>query len=412
MIAFIDEPYPQTPVGQRLMLVAESDQFFQTGFKYVFRIPELDADFYIQPNPSNVGMLDLAPIIRDILKHDKLANTIGVDEEPASVFCTEKIECREGWLVDGVFTTEEGDKPAETGPMCFWLANYEVTDGYKPDPSVRYGLCEEEKQYLLSERYNETHKWITASGPFIDKSNDVFIPTQDISWGIMYTHEFNSALNGCATDIKVQVRDSSHALISTHLMTLTTDGGINVDAFGIYPENLRNAGVDLTDWAYYRVRAVGDHEEPFSRSYVFYLVDTPCDTPTVRLQWANTVGGVDYFDFTRSKELTFDYERKRFQKVIGTYANPTFTFNPYDRGITERPVIANKGLQINSDWIRSGEFTLLQTLVLSNDVYIIQPDGTQIPVVVEDTSYICRDERAGRLFNLSLKLRYSQAVGL
>ena len=411
MISFIDEPYDQTPVGQRLIFVAQSDNYLQTGFKYVFYVGEIDSYFYIQPNPSGVGMLDLAPIVRDILKHVKLANQIDVEKESESVFYTKYVECYEGWLVAGVFTLN-AIKPARSESKYFWLANYEVTDGYKPDPRVRYGMCEEEKQYLLSERYNETHKWINANPSYTNVNKDIFIPTQDISWGIMYTHEFNSALNGCATDIKVQVRDSSHAIVSDHLMTLTTDGGINVDAFGIYPENLRANGFDLTDWAYYRVTALGDHEEPFSRSYVFYLVNTPCDTPTLRLQWANTVGGVDYFDFTRKKELTFDYERKRYQKVIGTYADSSFTFNTYDRGITERPVIATKGLQINSDWISAGEFTLLQTLILSNDVYIVNTDGSQIPVVVEDTNYICRDERSGRLWNLSIKLRYSQAVGL
>lgn len=410
MIGIIDQPYNQTPVGQRLMVIAQSDQYMQNGFKYVFRIPELDANFYIQPNPSGVGMLDLAPIIRDTLKHVKLASQIGVQAEPESVFCTEQIECREGWLVDGVFTLSDV-KPAKTDQMCFWLANYEVTDGYKPDPRVRYGLCEEFPNYMLSERYHDTHIWPYAAQHLTNASQDVFIPTQDVSWGIMYTHEFNSSLNSCATTIKVQVFNEIDDVISTTFMSLT-DGGMSVDAFGIYPENLRGNGIEIEGWLYYKVTAVDEEQAPLSRTYVFYLVDTPCDTPTIRLQWANTVGGVDYFDFTRKSELTYDYERKRYQKVIGTYGDYSFNFNPYDRGVTERPVIANKGLQINSNWITAGEFTLLQTLILSNDVYIVQTDGSQIPVVVEDTSYICRDERAGRLWNLSLKLRYSQAVGL
>jgi hypothetical protein len=410
MISIIDEPYGQTPVGQRLMVVAQSDQYFQNGFKYVFRIPELDADFYIQPNPQGVGMLDLAPIIRDTLKHVKLANQVGVAAESESVFCTEFITCREGWLVDGVFTLS-GEKPAKTDSMCFWLANYEVTDGYKPDPSVRYNVCDT-NNYLLSERYHDTHVWQYAAQHLTNASQDVFVPTQDVSWGIMYTHEFDSVLNSCATHIKVRVYDAADSLVSSELLLLSADGGKYVDAFGIYPENLREYGLDMTDWLYYRFQAVSAEGESLSRSYVFYRVDTPCDTPTIRLQWANTVGGVDYFDFTRKSELTYDYERKRYQKVIGTYGDYSFNFNTYDRGVTERPVIATKGLQINSNWITAGEFTLLQTLILSNDVYIVQTDGSQIPVVVEDTSYICRDERAGRLWNLSLKLRYSQAVGL
>ena len=79
--------------------------------------------------------------------------------------------------------------------------------------------------------------------------------------------------------------------------------------------------------------------------------------------WTNTCGGVDYFNFTKRSELSYNYERKQYQKVIGDYNSTTFGFNTYDRGVTDRYVNTTKGLVINSDWLSVGEFEFLQTLL-------------------------------------------------
>jgi hypothetical protein len=146
--------------------------------------------------------------------------------------------------------------------------------------------------------------------------------------------------------------------------------------------------------------------------YCFYLVPDDCRFDNVRLGWTNTCGGIDYFNFTKKSELSYNYDRKQYQKVVGSYNTASFTFNASDRGTTDRYVTTTKGLQINSDWVSVGEFELLQTLCRSNDVFIINDDGTMTPVLVDTQNFVIKDERYSKLYNVTLNLKYSQPVGL
>jgi hypothetical protein len=122
---------------------------------------------------------------------------------------------------------------------------------------------------------------------------------------------------------------------------------------------------------------------------------------------------VDYFNFTKKSELSYNYDRKQYQKVIGDYNKEIFGFSTWDRGITDRYVTTTKGLQINSDWISVGEFQLLQTLCRSNDVFIIGDDDTTMtPVLVDNQNFVIKDERYSKVYNVTLNLKYSQPVGL
>jgi len=409
-ITIEDQPYQYTPVGQRLMLVASSDNVANAGFRFVFDFGSFQVN--VQPNASNKGMLDLAPIFREQLQHDAGASNEGINHEYSSVAfisCTIK----EGWLVDGVFTVS-GSGMADIDDVYAFLAEYQVSDGYKPNPNGRYGLNGINK-YLLSERTTDTHKWSEA--PARGLSNDwVYIPTRLSDYGQLYSVSNNGILvDSDATDLFVSTYDNSNALIESTNYTLFTDNN-SVSRLGAYPQNLIIDGADFTNVKYYTIQAGTPIAlpiyTPYSRVYCFYIVADDCRFDNVRLGWTNTVGGTDYFNFTKKSELSFNYDRKQYQKVVGSYNTASFAFNTWDRGTTDRYVTTTKGLQINSDWISVGEFELLQTLCRSNDVFIIGDDATMTPVLVDTQNFVIKDERYSKLYNVTLNLKYSQPVGL
>jgi hypothetical protein len=409
-ITINDQPYEYTPVGQRLMLVASSDNVANAGFRFVFDFGSFQVN--VQPNASNKGMLDLAPIFREKLQHDEGASNEGMNVEydsVANISCTIK----EGWLVDGVFTVS-GSGMADIDDVFAFLAEYQVADGYKPNPNDRYALYNTSK-YLLSERTNETHKWIEA--PARGLSNDwVYIPTRLADFGQLYSISNNGLLvDNEATDLFVSTYDNSNTLIDQVNFTLFTTTN-SVSRLGAYPANLIIEGLDFTNVKYYTIQAGTPITlpiyTPYSRVYCFYIVADDCRFDNVRLGWTNTCGGTDYFNFTKKSELSFNYDRKQYQKVVGSYNTASFTFNTSDRGATDRYVTTTKGLQINSDWVSVGEFNLLQTLCRSNDVFIINDDGTMTPVLVDTQNFVIKDERYSKLYNVTLNLKYSQPVGL
>lgn len=409
-ITIDDQPYQYTPVGQRLILVASSDNVANAGFRFVFDFGSFQVN--VQPNASDKGILDLAPIFRESLFHDASLITTTNDVDPKSVVfisCTIK----EGWLVDGVFTVS-GSGMADIDDVYAFLAEYQVSDGYKPNPNLRYALDGIDK-YIMSERNADTHKWSEAAARGLS-SNFVYIPTRIKDWGIMYTPSATALLADSDFDIAVfSTYDNNDTLIDTVKVDLSNANNI-VNVIGANASNLINGGLDFTNVKYYTIQ-IGKETafpiyDPRSRVYCFYIVPDDCRFDNVRLGWSNTCGGVDYFNFTKKSELSFSYDRKQYQKVIGTYNASTFSFNAHDRGTTDRYVNTTKGLQINSDWVSVGEFNLLQTLCRSNDVFIIGDNATMTPVIVDTQNFVIKDERYSKLYNVTLNLKYSQPVGL
>ena len=409
-ITINDSPYRYTPIGQRLMIVASSTNVANTGFRFVFDFTAFQVN--VQPNASNKGILDLAPIFREQMQHKLKADLNGIDVEALStIYCT----VREGWLVDGVFTIS-GSGAVVLDRIYAFMAEYQVSDGYKPNVNTRYALDGITK-YAMSERTKDTHKWIEA--PSRGLSNEyVYIPTRMADWGILYAPSASDELlvdNNFDIAV-ISTYNNSNTLIDTNKFDLDNSNNA-VNAIGIFYANLEAwGGVDLTGAKYYTVQFGKETAfpvyTPSSRVYCFYLVDDDCRFDNVRLGWSNTCGGVDYFNFTKKSELSYNYDRKQYQKVIGTYNAETFSFGTDERGITDRYVTTTKGLQINSDWVSVGEFNLLQTLCRSNDVYIINDDGTQTPVLVDTQNFVIKDERYSKLYNVTLNLKYSQPVGL
>jgi hypothetical protein len=410
-ITIEEQPYEYTPVGQRLMIVCRSTNVANTGFRFVFDFGAFQVN--VQPNAQNKGMLDLAPIFREQLQHDASLLSVEADKENTSVAfisCTIK----EGWLVDGVFT-KSGSGMADIDDVYAFLAEYQISDGYKPNPNTRYALDGITK-YAMSERTKDTHKWIEANARGLSADN-VYIPTRVADYGLLYAPSETALLADNDFDIVVYSSyDNDDVLIDTQFLALAGDTSI-VNVVGAFYANVdANAIVDLTGAKYYTIQFGKETAfpvyTPASRVYCFYIVADDCRFDNVRLGWSNTVGGVDYFNFTKKSELSFSYDRKQYQKVVGTYNASTFGFNTYDRGTTDRYVNTTKGLQINSDWVSVGEFQLLQTLCRSNDVFIINDDATMTPVLIDTQNFVIKDERYSKLYNVTLNLKYSQPVGL
>jgi hypothetical protein len=104
-------------------------------------------------------------------------------------------------------------------------------------------------------------------------------------------------------------------------------------------------------------------------------------------------------------------ERKRYRKVVGNYgpadAESAFGFNTYDRGLTERSPFVEKMLRIRTDFLTEGQFEYLKNLIYSESVYIINPDGSATPVVIDSNNYTAIKSRSYVKNDLELMLKFS-----
>jgi hypothetical protein len=117
-------------------------------------------------------------------------------------------------------------------------------------------------------------------------------------------------------------------------------------------------------------------------------------------------GGWDYFNFIKKNEWNNQIERKQYRRVL--YRNSTEIFRPADRQLYDRENIVTRNMTITSDWLQEGEYVFLKNLLFSNQVQMINIDGTQTPVSITDTAFSEKKERSGKKYNITLTITLSQ----
>jgi hypothetical protein len=400
-LALIQQPYEITPANQKLIVIVESNNLAQPDFRYIFKFD--DYNIYVQPNPEGFGMLDLAPLFKHKLNHSPVMHldTDGGFDSDAMylVDCT----ITEGYN-DGTGFAEH-NAPVDIDTIGIFQASYQIKDGYRRNPDLDYAM-DSTTSNLLSARKPSTHQWIGATNY---DANAVYIPTRIKDFGVMNYIADTTHITNEVAEFVFDIFDMEGNLQYTFsLPRFTMD--YEMAFVPVYPQNL----LDYYDfelinsWFSYEVYGVDDTLNRVTRKYVHFKVEDDCRYETIRMQWSNNIGGVDYFNFTKKNEETLNVERKRIRKVIGSYGSSEFGFSPYDRQNQESEIIAETKLVITSDWISEGEFYLLKDMVASNDVNIINEDGSITPMMVEDSSYVIKKTRDSGVYNITFNLKYSQ----
>jgi hypothetical protein len=192
--------------------------------------------------------------------------------------------------------------------------------------------------------------------------------------------------------------------------------GYDIEALPVYPANL-NDWTALTvkpslfpNWRYYQVLIQNSSSNAVSETYIFYNAkaygQSDCWWDKIRLGWVNSRGGWDYFNFTKKSETSDEIQRKPYRQVL--FNGTTTIFSTNDRGKTDRRNLVEQVITATSDYISEGEFTLLRSLMVSNQVTWLSTDQgkpIEIPVNMDDTSYLEKKLRDGKLYNVTVKFR-------
>lgn len=420
-ITINDQPYNWAVRGQKLMIIAISDEVANTGFKYGIQviIQGTPYQFYLSPAPDDRLYFDMQPLVDTLRNYEPQNYHLSTDNtiDDASKL-TLTFTLTEWWIVDGVFTLNVGSEVNGNNDLVV-NGYFQVLDGYKPNvqtgsSKVKYSLTNT-SSYAMSDRNNDTSPfYLSQSWGFGAATNSIWIPVLESDYGVLCIPGNDTYLGNSLVDrFTITIFPSSGAPVQ---QTITLNG-YDIEALPVYPANL-NDWTGLTvkpslfpNWRCYNV-AILNGATGKSETYIFYNAhdygQADCNWPNMRLGWVNSRGGWDYFNFTKKSEITNEIDRKQYRKVL--FNGQPSVFNTNDRTLTQRQNLVQQVLTVTSDYITEGEFKLLRGLLVSNQVTWITEDAgkpVEVPVNIDDTSYVEKRSSDGKLYNVTLKVRLS-----
>ena len=243
--------------------------------------------------------------------------------------------------------------------------------------------------------------------------------------------------------IGITYRDATGSIIGNvqHIANTNANGGaipnseVDTDEerllyFGCGPQNLETSTVDalssagtsagaaqpsnFADWAYYTVAGyAGVTFALMTDLYYFIKQDGSCKGFKVRrLAWRNSVGGYDYWNFQMKSTQTINVTRNNYNTLIGRFNGSKFSYNDTQRGITTRKVTAILKETLQTDWITEQDAILLEKLIMSTAVYIIENADTTYTegVIITNSSFVKKTSANDKMIQYTINIEYANPV--
>lgn len=420
-ITIEDQPNTWSARGQKLMIVASSTETTNDGFQYGVTVTNYTTgqvfEFYISPAIDARLYFDLQSLIQlrnREAQGDQLHNLDTATLSDTAAWNNITFSVSEWWIVGGVLTEAEGS--SVNGYESIVVNQYyQPTDGYKPNPdtgaaNVKFAL-DDASSYVMSDRQITTKyppvfaQWGIAPGK-------IAIAVREEDYGLLYVPGNQDWLaNNIVHKATVTLSTSTGFAVASDIIL----NDYNVEGLPVFPANLNDrTGIFVArpsanpNWRYYRVRMLNSTGGQVSLDYIFwnecvYGTQCECNWPNVRLAWVGARGGYEYFNFKKKSEYTTEVDRKTYKRPLFN-SSPTI-FYPNDRGLNQRTNLAQRILTVTTDYITQDEFIYLRGLIVSNQVHLLNDDGTYIAANIDDTSYVEKRTYDGKLYNLTLKVR-------
>jgi hypothetical protein len=171
---------------------------------------------------------------------------------------------------------------------------------------------------------------------------------------------------------------------------------------------------NFSGWQYYTIQAFDSGSSAAkSEAYTFVKQNGSCKGFKVRrLAWRNSVGGYDYYNFNMKSTQTLSVERNNYNALIGTYNKSVWRYNDTQRGKNTRQTIATLTETLNTDWISETDAFLMEKLLMSTNVYILQNNDTEFTqgVMVTDSSIVKKTVANDKLIQYTFNIEYANPV--
>ena len=152
---------------------------------------------------------------------------------------------------------------------------------------------------------------------------------------------------------------------------------------------------------------------PMTANYYFIREDASCKGFKIRrLAWRNSLGCYDYFNFRKKSTQKIEVTRNNYSSIMGRFNASKWYYNNTMRGKKTRQVTAILKETLNTDWITEDQAYLLEKLIMSTDVYIVENADTTYTqgVMIVDKSIMKKTQANDKLIQYTIQIEYANPV--
>ena len=189
-------------------------------------------------------------------------------------------------------------------------------------------------------------------------------------------------------------------------------GNLEGQAVSIF-QNAKPSAAGNDGWAYYQVWGTNNSNQARTADYYFIREGASCKGFKIRrLAWRNSLGCYDYFNFRKKSTQKIEVTRNNYSSVLGSFNGSKWRYNNTQRGKQTRQVTAVLKETLNTDWLTEDQAYLMEKLIMSTDVYIVENEDTEFTqgVMITDSSMVKKTVANDKMIQYTIQIEYANPI--
>jgi hypothetical protein len=278
--------------------------------------------------------------------------------------------------------------------------------------SSGYGIKGSQQYYYDNSNLVLNYKFLSTN---YSGTKSIFLNQYETISITNYSLSFNGTHSYDGLNLSINTYDINRNLLNNYIANNFYNGPTQSYIkyeFGAGTKNLQGwtisgTPINLPTLGYYDIYFTSNDGTPYDNPFTYSIINNCSPYENVRIQFLNRQGGYDYWNFNYDSKYTINIKRSQYQK------NLDWNYNIGDRGRTILNTDSNTMVVANTDWINESDYTFLQELTTSQDVYVINEiTNERFPINIEDTSWQQKTQLRDKLFIMTISFKYAYDINL
>ena len=409
------EPQDYRTVYNPVEYVATSNQTAQDRFKFLFDVYDgvtQIASLKVPADPNGYGRADIHGICESYIKTDLGEINTGASadaftDNPNS-YKEFTVEIGEEWFVGSTLNSNPNQRTKTVIVYNGCLPNYRVN-------GVNFAEYQATNYYERFVNNANTRRFLT-NGPKGTGANGKNQSVEITDEGWLYFLYDDAAQSVVAFDLTLYNAAGGVTAIYQINNNATPLTDVKMLKIPCAPNTINNIASSeivgapaqpiITNETSYKI-ILKDSTPAQASEEIWFNIDSECRYETRRLEFLNSLGGFDCFNFTKVSKKSEEIERKFYkQNADNLDGSGVINYNLKDREKVQYYTKSKPKMKLTSDWIDAQTFNWLLELIDSPEIYLYE-NGERIAVQNIEGNWEEKRSNVDMLFNLEVNLEFS-----